>query len=287
MGNQAMIPNEIADLVEIVNDQVVVSSVDVAKRFGKRHDHVIRDIENLIPQNWGVKYFEKTSYKNTRGKTYPMYLMNRDGFSLLAMGFTGKEAIEWKIKYINAFNWMEKQLKEENYLDKMPDDELMARALLIADGRIKELKALNEKQATKIKTDEPKVVFADAVMAADNDVNVRVIAKILCQNGVNIGQNRLFTWLTNHKYLIRTPYYYEVAQKSVNGGWLKLSMKSHMAPNNVEHITCQVKVTPKGQIYFVNKILKEHGFDPKEMEINYSVSDIRPKSSSSVNTNLN
>ena len=56
--------------------------------------------------------FQKTTYKEFYGRNQPMYYMNRDGFSLLAMGFTGKKALEWKLKYIMAFNEMEKQLKE-------------------------------------------------------------------------------------------------------------------------------------------------------------------------------
>lgn len=105
-------------LVEIVGkrneEQIVTTSLRVAEKFEKRHDHVIRDIENLIaglPKN-GEGYFHKTSYVNEQNKqTYPMYEMNRDGFSLIAMGFNGEKALKWKIDYINAFNAMENELK--------------------------------------------------------------------------------------------------------------------------------------------------------------------------------
>ena len=94
------------------NGEPVASSRDVAKRFGKRHDHVIRDIEELIkgfPKNGDTPMFFKTEYTHPQNhQKYPMYLMNRDGFSMLAMGFTGKEAVQWKLKYIEAFNAMEK-----------------------------------------------------------------------------------------------------------------------------------------------------------------------------------
>ena len=99
------------------NGEPVASSRDVAKRFGKRHDHVIRDIEELIkgfPKNGDTHMFFKTEYTHEQnGQSYPMYLMNRDGFTLLAMGFTGKAALEWKLKYIAAFNEMEKKLTEQ------------------------------------------------------------------------------------------------------------------------------------------------------------------------------
>jgi len=85
-------------------NQAVTTSRQIAEVFGKRHDHVLRDIENLITQNWGVKnMFIETTYRS-RGRDYKQYLMNRDGYSLLAMGFTGARALEFKIQFITAFN---------------------------------------------------------------------------------------------------------------------------------------------------------------------------------------
>lgn len=105
------------ELLTITNGQPAASSLDIAKHFGKEHRNVLRDIEALQE---GVLNFEqtpmflKTTYVHPQnGQEYPMYLMNRDGFTLLAMGFTGKEALEWKIKYINAFNTMEQELREK------------------------------------------------------------------------------------------------------------------------------------------------------------------------------
>lgn len=103
------------NLVTVVNENVVVSSRDVAKHFGKRHDHVIRHIEAVlrgIPQNGNTPaMYKKVSYVHEQnGQTYSYYLMNRDGFSLLIMGFTGAKALEWKLKYIEVFNAMEKEL---------------------------------------------------------------------------------------------------------------------------------------------------------------------------------
>lgn len=99
------------DLIQInSNGQAVASSRDIAEHFEKEHKNVLRDIANLVAQNSAAKsMFYETTYEN-RGKQYPMYLMNRDGFSLLAMGFTGKAALEWKVKYIEAFNAMEKTI---------------------------------------------------------------------------------------------------------------------------------------------------------------------------------
>jgi len=97
------------------NGEPVASSRDVAERFGKEHKDVLRSIKNLTAQNCALlKMFHKTEYTTAQNKKVTMYLMNRDGFSLLAMGFTGKEAVQWKLKYIEAFNQMEKQLAEQH-----------------------------------------------------------------------------------------------------------------------------------------------------------------------------
>ena len=105
---------QLMELVEIQNNQAVVSSVQVAESFGKEHKIVLRSIREILAvQNCTTKFYYKTTFEN-RGKKYPMYLMNRDGFSLLVMGFTGEKAMQWKIKYIKAFNKMEKALNKQN-----------------------------------------------------------------------------------------------------------------------------------------------------------------------------
>mgnify|MGYP002765436635 CR=1 FL=1 len=96
------------------NGEPVASSRDVAKRFGKEHKHVLASIRQiLVAENSAAKFFHESSFEY-RGQKFPEYLMNRDGFSLLAMGFTGKEAVQWKLKYIEAFNAMEKQLAAQH-----------------------------------------------------------------------------------------------------------------------------------------------------------------------------
>ena len=105
------------ELVYLKNDEAVCDSLRVAEKFGKRHSDVIRAIENLIDndstQNC-VQCFKRTAYKDDTGKSNKMYRMNRDGFSILAMGFTGKKAMEWKWVYIKAFNQMESFIKEKS-----------------------------------------------------------------------------------------------------------------------------------------------------------------------------
>ena len=87
-------------LVNQFNGELVVSSRQVAEDFGKKHKHVLEAIENIKAQNSAVtKMFIESSYKAGTGKNYKEYLLTRDGFSLLVMGFNGSEALEWKLKY--------------------------------------------------------------------------------------------------------------------------------------------------------------------------------------------
>ena len=93
------------------HEELTVSSLDVARDFRKAHDKVVRDIKNLIRQNWRLKkWFFESTYITPRGRHYQCYEIPRDGFALLAMGSTGEKALEWKVKYIEAFNEMEQKL---------------------------------------------------------------------------------------------------------------------------------------------------------------------------------
>ena len=102
------------ELVIMHDQQAVTTSLKVAEIFEKEHKNVMQSIKNLTAENSAVKkMFVEDSYLNSRNQQQPMYYMNRDGFTLLAMGFTGSKAMEFKLKYIDAFNKMEKQIKEE------------------------------------------------------------------------------------------------------------------------------------------------------------------------------
>ena len=103
------------ELVYLKNDEAVCDSLQVAEKFGKEHKNVLQSIDNLIAENSAVKImFKISSYKSGNGQSYRKFYMNRDGFSLLAMGFTGREALEWKLQYIRAFNQMENFIREKS-----------------------------------------------------------------------------------------------------------------------------------------------------------------------------
>ena len=107
------------NLVQVINNKVVVSSQQIAEKFEKNHQHILRDIREYINlSNFGQinNWFYETTYKDDKNRTYPMYLMNKNGFSLVVMGFTTEKAIKWKIDYINAFDAMEQELQDKNAL---------------------------------------------------------------------------------------------------------------------------------------------------------------------------
>ena len=97
------------------NDQVLTTSLKVAEVFEKEHKHVLDAVRKLFTaENSAVRQmFQESTYLNERNQSQPMFVMNRDGFTLLAMSFNGKKALEFKIAYIDAFNKMEAELKSQ------------------------------------------------------------------------------------------------------------------------------------------------------------------------------
>lgn len=109
------------------NDQVITTSLLVAETFEKEHRNVLKAIRKLMSAtNVAVaQMFDETTYVNEQGKEQPMFFMNRDGFTLLAMGFSGERALKFKVDYINAFNAMEAELKSQK--PALPDLDLKVR----------------------------------------------------------------------------------------------------------------------------------------------------------------
>ena len=148
--NEIMITNR--------DGRLMVSSLQVASDFSKDHRHVTEVIEKLTAENSAVKnFFTESSYINERGRTYKCYEITRDGFSLLVMGFTGKKALEWKLKYIEAFNLMEQKLMNRN--TGMNIEEIVVRAVTLAVSET--IKALTPliKAPAPMTDDEPKRII--------------------------------------------------------------------------------------------------------------------------------
>ena len=239
--------------ITIYNGSLVVSSRRVADNFGKQHKHVLEAIENIKAENSALMdMFYETSYKAGTGKSYKEYLMNRDGFSLLVMGFTGKEAMEWKIKYINAFNEMERKLAKP----QLTPAEQMAQGLIAAQQLLEEKSKQVAHLAMTIEEQKPKVLFADAVSASKTSILIGDLAKLIRQNGVEVGQKRLFEWLRQNGWLMKSGNSKNMpTQRGMEMKLFEVKEGSYVDSNGVNVVTKTTKVTGKGQQYFVNVFL--------------------------------
>lgn len=199
--------------------------------------------------------FYKTAYIHEQNKQeYPMYLMNRDGFTLLVMGFTGQNALEWKIKYIQAFNAMEKELQASKQQSTLPD---FTNPVVAARAWADELEA-KQKALAQIEQDKPKVEFANAVQASNDCIYIRELAKILTQNGLPVGEKKLFKYLRENNYLIKDRRADDYNQPTQRAAEMKIfKVQKTVYETALGKITNSTTlVTPKGQQFFINKFKK-------------------------------
>ena len=235
------------------DQQAVTSSLQVAETFNKNHRDVLRAIDDLEKdvRNF-AQMFLVTDLPDTYGRGRRAYYINRDGFTLLAMGFTGKKALKFKMQYIEAFNNMEDELKRgystKNVGGYQVPSNYRGALLLAAD--------LQE----QVEIMKPKAIFADSVSTSHTTILIGDLAKILKGNGINIGARRLFQWMRDNGYLIKRKGadYNSPTQKSMNLGLFQIKESSHVNGDGVTVVTKTPKVTGKGQNYFVNKFLSEN-----------------------------
>lgn len=229
--------------------QPVTNSLLVAEKFSKQHKDVMRSIKELLTsaQNC-ANLFAESAYQDAYGRNQPMYLMNRDGFTLLVMGFTGEKALQFKIDYINAFNKMEEAIRFGGF--KVPAT--LSDALRLAAEQADKIEDANR----QIEAMRPKEVFTDAVTGSHNSCLIGELAKLLRQNGIGIGEKRLFQWMRDNGYLGRCGERYNIPnQLYVEQGLFELKKGVRSGSNGVLHTTVTPKVTGKGQVYFINKFL--------------------------------
>lgn len=138
-------------------------------------------------------------------------------------------------------------------------EQIFARALKMADQKIEKLKETNAGLLEDVERMKPKAIFADAVSTSQTSILIGDLAKLLRQNGVDIGQKRLFEYLRNHGYLIKRKGsdWNMPTQKSMNMGLFEIKESTHIDGNGCNIVTRTPKATGKAQIYFVNKFLGE------------------------------
>ncbi len=230
----------------------VTDSLKVAQVFGKEHRNVLKSIRNLLGsaqnlahQNW----FYQSTYQDAQSKLQPMFVMNRDGFSLLAMGLTGTKAMQFKVGFIEQFNKMETIVKEVAQRSYVP--QTLSEALRLAADQAEQI----ESQQKQIEAQKPRVLFSQAVETSKESVLIGELAKIICQNGVDTGEKRLFKWLRKNHYLCsQGERYNQPTQKYLEQGLFELRKITINVGDNTK-VRTTTKVTGKGQVYFVNKFL--------------------------------
>lgn len=181
----------------------------------------------------------------------PVNAVNEPGLYTLILGSRKPEAKAFK-------RWITHEVipsirKTGGYIfgqETMSDSELMAKALLVAQRQI-------EERNRQIETMQPKALFADAVSASSTSILVGELAKLLKQNGVDMGQKRLFQWLRDNGYLIRQQGISRnmPTQRSMEMGLFEIKESTHLDSNGNNIICKTPKVTGKGQVYFTNKFL--------------------------------
>lgn len=193
----------------------------------------------------------------TPGGKQKMVIVNESGLYALIFGSKLDSAKRFK-------HWVTNEVlpairKNGGYIagqENLSDAELMAKAILVAQRTIEEKNKVIEQQRQKIETDKPKTIFADAVSTSKSSILIGDLAKLICQNGYQIGQKRLFQWMRDNGYLIKSGFSYNMPmQRYVEQGLFEVKESNVQNPDGSVRITRTTKVSGKGQVYFVNKFL--------------------------------
>lgn len=191
-------------------------------------------------------YSKKSKTSETNGRPQTDYEITVDmakQICMLQRTPEGREVRQYLIDLEKAWNTPE---------------QVMARALKIANKQIDDLKNNNLMLERKIEADKPKTIFADAVSTSHTSILVGDLAKLICQNGVKIGQKRLFEWMRENNFLIKSGSSRNMPQQRyVENGLFEVKESNVQNPDGSVRITRTTKVTGKGQLYFVNKFLQK------------------------------
>lgn len=194
----------------------VVSSLEVTENFNKRHDNVLAKIEKEI-ENFNhlkikvVDYFIESTYKDNKGEERKEYLLTRDGFSYIAMGFTGKESSKWKVKYIDAFNKMEEIIKQQQQQvvdvhSYMIDDPIeRAKKWIVEQEEKKKIEEENKIKNKQLEEQKPKVKTYDRFIDKSHTLGFRELRKELeSATGIILKENELKQIMRDKKLIGKT-----------------------------------------------------------------------------------
>lgn len=230
-------------IVDIRDGEVTANSRDVAAFFGKDHRNVLQAIDNLIEQDGTLTLTEFSAgvyrTQNTGRQEHRCFTMNRDGFSLLAMGFTGAKALKWKRAYIHAFNAMEEELRRRADQGQAVDlnDPAALRGLLLSYSEKAE--ALQQ----QVEELMPSQRALDRIAEADGSICITSAAKHL-----QMRPKDLFAWMRQNGWIYKrtgSVAYLGYSSKT-QAGLLEHKVTTVHRSDGSEKITEQVRVTPKG-----------------------------------------
>ena len=235
--------NELINVTLNENKEPVVSarqlhkSLEVKTRFSQWVEQNFTILEEGYDFTSVVGTTVVNNGANRKLQDYVLSLDAAKNLAMVSKTDKGKEVRQYFIQVEKDFN---------------SPDKIMARALLMADKKINKLEA-------QIEADRPKVLFADAVSASKSSCLIGELAKILKQNGINIGQNKLFQWLRSNGYLIsrRGDSWNQPTQKSMQLGLFELKKTNINHADGHTTTNTTTKVTGKGQQYFINKFLNQ------------------------------
>jgi len=242
MNDHVTIDTTRVPVVVAKGGEAFANSRDVASFFDKQHAHVLRDIDHLISSepSLGLSKFGETRRTDAQnGQTYRTYEMTRDGFTLLAMGFTGAKALKWKLAYIDAFNAMEAELRRVATSAPAIDlnDPAQLRGLLLSYSD----KA--DKLQQRVEELLPAAVALNRIATADGSLCMMDAAKAL-----QVRPKDLVAYLQANSWIYRRAGgdHWIGRQDRINAGLLEHKVTTVSRPDGSEKITEQVRVTPKG-----------------------------------------
>lgn len=229
---------------QTVSARELHSALGIASRFSRWFD---TNKELFVEDEDYYKCTSSTVVNNgaTRElEDYQVSVLMAKHLSLMSRTEKGKQIREYLIDLEKAWNTPE---------------QVMARALKIANRTIDSLKEHNTKLIEDCERMKPKEVFADAVSASKTSILIGDLAKLICQNGYHIGQKRLFEWMRANGYLIlrKGSDYNMPTQRSMEMGLFENKESTHLNGDGMNVISKTPRVTGKGQQYFINKFMKQ------------------------------
>lgn len=248
--------NELMNFVPNANSEATMSSREIATLTGKNHQHVLRDCDilNESYEKMALSKIGQSQYKADNGQTYREYRLTKLQTFDLMTGYN----TELRIKVNRRWAELEAQTLTTADVPALPKTYKEALQSLLTEVENNErLQAQNEAQQAQLAAQAPKVLFADTVIGSQSSCLIGELAKLITQKGYEIGEKRLFKWLRENHYLGKKGEYYNIPnQQYIEQGLFELKKGTRSGSGGVMHTTITTKVTGKGQVYFVNKFLK-------------------------------